>query len=241
MKITIIGTGYVGLVTGLCFASVGHNVVCLDNNKRKVKLLNSGKPTIYENNVCEYLEKNLKEKRIEFTSSYSKAIDHSEIIFIAVDTPPKKSGESDLTSLKLVCKSISQISQKNLIMVQKSTVPVGTYQIIKNLIEKNSKYKIKVKVVSNPEFLREGCAINDFIKPDRIIIGTDDYSLHKTFREIYAPFNRKTDKIQFMDIRSAELTKYASNAMLATKISFIMKLQIYLNQLMQTLILFERV
>ena len=99
MKITIIGTGYVGLVTGLCFASVGHNVVCLDNNKRKVKLLNSGKPTIYENNVCEYLEKNLKEKRIEFTSSYSKAIDHSEIIFIAVDTPPKKSGESDLTSL----------------------------------------------------------------------------------------------------------------------------------------------
>ena len=221
MKITIIGTGYVGLVTGLCFASVGHDIICLDNNKRKVKLLNSGKPTIYENNVSEYLEKNIKKKKIQFTSSYLKAIDHSDIIFIAVDTPPKKNGESDLSSLKDVCTSIAKISKKNLIIVQKSTVPVGTHKIIKNTIEKESRNSIKVKVVSNPEFLREGCAIDDFIKPDRIIIGTDDILLHEIFKEIYAPFNRKTDKIQFMDIRSAELTKYASNAMLATKISFI--------------------
>ena len=221
MNITIIGTGYVGLVTGLCFASVGHDVVCLDNDKKKVKLLNAGKPTIYENNVSEYLEKNLKRKRIQFTSSYIKAINHSNIVFIAVDTPPKKSGESDLTSLKKVCKSVSKVSQKDLIIIEKSTVPVGTHIIIKNIIEKESNYKIKVKIVSNPEFLREGCAINDFIKPDRIIIGTDDLSLHDIFKEIYAPFNRKMDKIQFMDIKSAELTKYASNAMLATKISFI--------------------
>ncbi len=221
MNITIIGTGYVGLVTGLCFASVGHDVVCLDNDKKKVKLLNAGKPTIYENNVSEYLEKNLKRKRIQFTSSYIKAINHSNIVFIAVDTPPKESGESDLTSLKKVCKSVSKVSQKDLIIIEKSTVPVGTHIIIKNIIEKESNYKIKVKIVSNPEFLREGCAINDFIKPDRIIIGTDDLSLHDIFKEIYAPFNRKMDKIQFMDIKSAELTKYASNAMLATKISFI--------------------
>ena len=221
MNITIIGTGYVGLVTGLCFASVGHDVVCLDNDKKKVKLLNAGKPTIYENNVSEYLEKNLKRKRIQFTSSYIKAINHSNIVFIAVDTPPKKSGESDLTSLKKVCKSVSKVSQKDLIIIEKSTVPVGTHIIIKNIIEKESNYKIKVKIVSNPEFLREGCAINDFIKPDRIVIGTDDLSLHDIFKEIYAPFNRKMDKIQFMDIKSAELTKYASNAMLATKISFI--------------------
>ena len=221
MNITIIGTGYVGLVTGLCFASVGHDVVCLDNDKKKVKLLNAGKPTIYENNVSEYLEKNLKRKRIQFTSSYIKAINHSNIVFIAVDTPPKKSGESDLTSLKKVCKSVSKVSQKDLIIIEKSTVPVATHIIIKNIIEKESNYKIKVKIVSNPEFLREGCAINDFIKPDRIVIGTDDLSLHDIFKEIYAPFNRKMDKIQFMDIKSAELTKYASNAMLATKISFI--------------------
>ena len=135
MKITIIGTGYVGLVTGLCFASVGHDVICLDNNKRKVKLLNSGKPTIYENNVSEYLEKNTKKKKIQFTSSYLKAIDHSDIIFIAVDTPPKKNGESDLSSLKDVCTSIARIAKKNLIIVQKSTVPVGTHKIIKNTIE----------------------------------------------------------------------------------------------------------
>ena len=221
MNITIIGTGYVGLVTGLCFASVGHDVVCLDNDKKKVKLLNAGKPTIYENNVSEYLKKNLNRKQIQFTDSYTKAINHTNIIFIAVDTPPKKSGESDLTSLKKVCKSVSKVSQKDLIIIEKSTVPVGTHIIIKNIIEKESNYKIKVKIVSNPEFLREGCAINDFIKPDRIVIGTDDLSLHDIFKEIYAPFNRKMDKIQFMDIKSAELTKYASNAMLATKISFI--------------------
>tara|TARA_B100001123_G_scaffold92626_1_gene106535 strand:+ start:1015 stop:2337 length:1323 start_codon:yes stop_codon:yes gene_type:complete len=227
MKITIIGTGYVGLVTGACFADAGHTVTCLDNNKLKIENLKQGIMPIYEKKLKNLIESNYREKRLFFTTSYKDALKSSKIVFIAVDTPPKKNGQANLSSIKNVCIELSKYIKTGLIIVEKSTVPVGTSDYIKKTIKSNlakSKRNLKFHVVSNPEFLKEGTAIDDFIKPDRIIIGLEDLSLKEIFENLYRPFNRRYEKIHFMDIKSAELTKYAANAMLATKISFINEL-----------------
>jgi UDPglucose 6-dehydrogenase len=224
MNITIIGCGYVGLVSGTCLSDIGHNVVCLDINKNKINNLNKGIMPIYEDGLEKMIAFNSKKKRLSFTSSYRKAISHSDIIFLCVDTPSNKNGTADLTSIKNTCISISKYMTSNKIIIEKSSVPVGTSDLIRKIISKNllnNNKELNFDVVSNPEFLKEGSAIIDFMKPDRIIIGMDNVNLKPIFDEIYLPFNRKFDKIQYMDIKSAELTKYAANAMLATKISFI--------------------
>ena len=227
MKITIIGSGYVGLVTGACFAEVGHDVVCLDNNLGKIKKLRNGNIPIYEPKLESMIISNIKKKRLFFTSSYKNAVAHADIIFIAVDTPSKKNGDADLSAVKNVSISIAENMSSHKIIVQKSTSPIGTYNFIRknitNSLKKNNK-KITFDLASNPEFLKEGSAINDFMKPDRIIIGIENNNLIKIFDQIYKAFNRKSYKIQYMDIKSSELTKYAANAMLATKISFINEL-----------------
>lgn len=224
MNITIIGCGYVGLVSGTCLSDIGHNVVCLDINKNKITGLKKNIMPIYEDGLEKMVRSNTKKKRLSFTSSYKQAISHSDVIFLCVDTPSKKNGMADLTSIKNTCVSISEHMSSDKIIVEKSSVPVGTSDLISKIISTNLKKHNKMlnfDIVSNPEFLKEGSAIIDFMKPDRIIIGMDNIELKSIFDEIYLPFNRKFDKIQYMDIKSAELTKYAANAMLATKISFI--------------------
>jgi len=227
MKITIIGSGYVGLVTGACFAEVGHDVVCLDNDLKKIKKLKNGNIPIYEPKLESMIMSNVKKKNLHFTTSYKNAVAHADVIFIAVDTPSKNNGDADLSAVKNVSISIAENMDSYKIIVQKSTSPVGTYDFIrkniKNSLKKNNK-KITFDLASNPEFLKEGSAINDFMRPDRIIIGIENNNLIKIFDQIYKAFNRKSYKIQYMDIKSAELTKYAANAMLATKISFINEL-----------------
>ena len=227
MKIVIVGTGYVGLVTGACFSDIGHEVLCLDNNKNKITNLKKGIMPIYEPGLESIVKFNLKEKRLNFSTSWKEAFNFSNIIFIAVDTPQKSNGSADLSSIKKVCKEISKHILPDSILIQKSTVPVGTSDLVKNLIIKNlpnTKKNINFSIVSNPEFLKEGSAVNDFMKPDRIIIGLENDVLIDTFKSLYLPLDRKFNKIQFMNIKSAELTKYAANAMLATKISFINEL-----------------
>ena len=224
MNITIIGCGYVGLVSGTCLSDIGHNVICLDINKNKINNLNKGIMPIYEDGLEKMIAFNTQKKRLSFTSSYKKAISHSDIIFLCVDTPSNKDGTADLTSIKNTCVSISKYMTSNKIIIEKSSVPVGTSDLIRKIISQNlinNNKELNFDIVSNPEFLKEGSAIIDFMKPDRIIIGMDNINLRPIFDEIYLPFNRKFDKIQYMDIKSAELTKYAANAMLATKISFI--------------------
>ena len=227
MKITIVGAGYVGLVTGACFANAGHTVICLDTNQLKIDNLKKGILPIYEKKLQNLIQSNYAEKRLFFSTSYEQALKSTKIVFIAVDTPTKKNGQTNLTSIKNVCIEVAKYLKPGMIIVEKSTVPVGTSDLIKDTIKKNlikTKKNIKFHVVSNPEFLKEGTAVDDFLKPDRIIIGIDDASIKKTFINLYRPFNRRYEKIHFMDIRSAELTKYAANAMLATKISFINEL-----------------
>ena len=227
MKITIVGSGYVGLVTGACFAEIGHTVLCLDSDKKKINNLKKGIMPIHENDLDRIVNFNVKEKRLRFSTSSKEAVNFSNIIFIAVDTPQKKNGEADLTSIKNVCKEISKHLKPESIIVEKSTVPVGTSDYIKKIIKDNlpkSRKNMHFSIVSNPEFLKEGTAVSDFMKPDRIIIGLEDESLKDIFKTLYLPLDRKFNKIQFMDIKSSELTKYASNAMLATKISFINEL-----------------
>ncbi len=224
MNITIIGCGYVGLVSGTCLSDIGHNVMCLDINKNKINSLNNGIMPIYEDGLDRMIALNTQKQRLSFTSSYKQAISHSDIIFLCVDTPSNKNGTADLTSIKNTCVSISKHMTSDKIIIEKSSVPVGTSDLIKKIISQNlinNNKELNFDVVSNPEFLKEGSAITDFMKPDRIIIGIDNDNLKSIFDEIYLPFNRKFDKIQYMDIKSAELTKYAANAMLATKISFI--------------------
>jgi len=227
MNITVIGSGYVGLVTGACFADVGHRVYCLDNNRSKINNLKKGILPIYEKKLKNLIVNNCKEKRLFFTTSYPQALKESKIIFIAVDTPSTKNGKADLSSIKNVCTELAKNLREGTIIIEKSTVPVGTSDIIKKSIRKHLPKKqknIHFHVASNPEFLKEGSAVDDFTKPDRIIIGLDDDRLKETFNSLYRPFNRRYEKIHFMDVKSAELTKYASNAMLATKISFINEL-----------------
>ena len=221
MKLCMIGTGYVGLVSGVCFSDVGNKVYCVDKDKKKIDLLNNGKIPIYEPGLEEILKKNYKQKRLIFTSDLKKAVDNSDIIFICVGTPTKKNSNSaELKYVFNVARELKKIIKSYKIIITKSTVPVTTGDKIENILSNLKKRKL-VDVVSNPEFLREGDAIRDFIYPDRVVIGTDSNKANKVLKSLYLPIIKKTSRYFKTSRRGAELIKYASNAFLATKISFI--------------------
>lgn len=227
MKITVFGSGYVGLVTGACLAEVGNEVICVDVDHSKIERLKSGEVPIYEPGLNAILQRNRIAKRLFFTADIDKAVKHGIFQFIAVGTPPDAHGSADLRHVLTVAEDIGSRMHDYRVIVNKSTVPVGTadkvrHTIQKKLIERG--LRVEFDVVSNPEFLKEGAAIEDFMKPDRIIVGTDNPRTTELLRILYAPFNRSHDRFVCMDIRSAELTKYAANAMLATKISFMNEL-----------------
>lgn len=223
MNITIIGTGYVGLVTGACFAEMGHSVMCLDIDIAKIEMLKKGEIPIYEPGLEELVKRNSLSHRLHFTTVYENAIRFGKVCFIAVPTPSREDGSCDTSYVESVAKHIGETMEIPLVVVNKSTVPVGTAALVRNIITgeltKRNK-EISFEVVSNPEFLKEGAAVQDCLKPDRIIIGADTPQAGETLREIYAPFTVSHDKILIMDPLSAEMTKYAANAMLATRISF---------------------
>jgi UDPglucose 6-dehydrogenase len=223
MNITIIGSGYVGLVSGTCFAEVGNKVTCVDIDPIKIEKLNKGIIPIFESGLELMVVQNIKNKNLIFTTKLSEALKNSDIAFIAVGTPMGDDGSADLQYVLAVAKSIGQLMQKRLIVVDKSTVPVGTADKVKAVIQKELDLRssdLQFDVVSNPEFLKEGAAIVDFMKPDRVVIGADSKYAFNKMKELYSPFFRSRDRFITMDIRSAEMTKYAANAMLATKISF---------------------
>jgi UDPglucose 6-dehydrogenase len=218
MKITVVGTGYVGLVTGTCFAETGNDVVCVDIDESKVSKLSNGEITIYEPGLEKLFIRNLKEERLHFTTDLKKGIQDARIIFLALPTPPGEDGSADLKYILGVAEDLGKILGDYVVVVDKSTVPVGTAEKVHAAIAKN--YSGAFDVVSNPEFLREGVAVDDFMKPDRVVIGTGSERAKKVMNELYAPFVRSGNPVIFMDERSAELTKYAANSFLATKISF---------------------
>ncbi|MEO6869288.1 MAG: UDP-glucose/GDP-mannose dehydrogenase family protein [Ginsengibacter sp.] len=228
MKIAVIGTGYVGLVTGTCFAESGNNVCCVDIDEKKIKKLNSGKVTIYEPGLEKIFIRNEKEGRLKFTTSLEEGIKDARIVFLALPTPPDGDGRADLKYVLQVASQIGELLQSGdyKIIIDKSTVPVGTAEKVRdNILQKLNERKIAnpeelFDVVSNPEFLREGVAVEDFMKPNRVVIGTNSEKAQKLLGELYAPFVRQGNPVIYMDERSAELTKYAANAFLATKISF---------------------
>jgi UDPglucose 6-dehydrogenase len=223
MNITVIGSGYVGLVSGTCFAEMGNKVTCVDIDPVKIEKLNQGIIPIFEPGLENMVLKNVKNENLFFTTELDKALQNSVIIFIAVGTPMGDDGSADLQYVLSVAKSIGQLMQKRSIVVDKSTVPVGTADKVKAVIQKelfSRNSDLQFDVVSNPEFLKEGAAIDDFMKPDRVVIGADSEFALKKMKELYSPFFRSHDRFISMDIRSAEMTKYAANAMLATKISF---------------------
>lgn len=227
MRLTIFGSGYVGLVTGACMAEMGNHVVCYDIDKAKISRLNNGDVPIYEPGLEAYIERNREAGRLEFTTDVEKAVAHGLFQFIAVGTPPDEDGSADLKHVLAVARAIGEQMDEYRIVVDKSTVPVGTAdkvtaEIRAALEERGVAHEFDV--VSNPEFLKEGAAISDFMKPDRIIVGTDNPRTTELLRTLYEPFNRNHDRLISMDVRSAELTKYAANAMLATKISFMNEL-----------------
>ncbi len=227
MKVTVFGSGYVGLVTGVCLAEVGNDVVCIDVDRNKIDNLNKGILPIYEPGLEDMAEANRQAGRVRFTTDIETAVNHGVFQFIAVGTPPDEDGSADLQYVLAVAKSIAEHMQEYRIVVDKSTVPVGTADKVREVILQTQKERgvdIDFDVVSNPEFLKEGAAINDFMKPDRIIVGTDNPRTAELLKALYAPFNRSHDRVITMDVRSAELTKYAANAMLATKISFMNEL-----------------
>jgi UDPglucose 6-dehydrogenase len=223
MNITVIGSGYVGLVTGVCFSEMGNLVTCVDIDENKIDKLNQGIVPIYEPGLSELILKNKEENRLFFTSDLKSALAESEVVFIAVGTPMGEDGSADLKYVLQVAKDIGGLIDKRIVVVDKSTVPVGTAERVRNTIQAeldSRNIQIKFDVVSNPEFLKEGAAINDFMKPDRVVIGADNEYAFKVMTELYRPFFKTRDRFVTMDIRSAEMTKYAANAMLATKISF---------------------
>ena len=224
MKISMIGTGYVGLVTGTCFSEMGNDVPCADINQEKTEALKQGIIPIYEPGLEELVKRNYKEERLSFTSDVKSAVEKSLIIFIAVDTPSREDGSPNLERIEKVASDIGQYINSYKVIVNKSTVPVGTadlvQKIIKTEIEKRD-INVEFDIVSNPEFLKEGSAVDDFMKPDRVVIGTDNVRTAEIMKELYAPFVRNDHPIIIMDIKSAEMTKYAANAFMATKISFI--------------------
>lgn len=223
MKITVIGTGYVGLVTGTCFAETGIDVTCVDIDKNKIKMLLDGQVPIYEPGLDSLLERNLEKGRITFTTSLAKGIQGSDAIFIAVGTPPDEDGSADLKYVLGVAEEIGQHMEDYKVVITKSTVPVGTSFKVKAAVQKSldkRKVDIPFDVASNPEFLKEGSAIDDFLKPDRIVVGVENTRAQKTLKRLYKPFLMNGHPLLFMDIFSSEMTKYAANSMLATKISF---------------------
>lgn len=223
MKITIFGTGYVGLVTGACLADVGHHVLCMDVDQGKIDKLKSGHIPIYEPGLESIVRHTVEAGRLSFTTDTEEAVAHGSLQFIAVGTPPDEDGSADLQYVTAVARSIGHYMDEYKVVVDKSTVPVGTGDRVKAAVRSELDKRgleLEFDVVSNPEFLKEGAAITDFMKPDRIIVGTDSERAKELLQEVYYPFNRSHDRMIFMDIRSAELTKYAANSMLATKISF---------------------
>jgi len=227
MQVTIYGSGYVGLVTGACLAQVGNQVLCVDIDPDKITALQAGQVPIFEPGLVEMIQENTRAGRIDFTLDTAAGVDHGLFQFIAVGTPPDEDGSADLSHVIAVSRSISEHMNDYRIIVNKSTVPVGTADRVRQAISENLASRgvdVPFDVVSNPEFLKEGAAIEDFMKPDRVVVGTDDPRTAELMRALYAPFNRSHDRVLTMDVRSAELTKYAANAMLATKISFMNEL-----------------
>ena len=218
MKIAVVGTGYVGLVTGTCFAETGNQVTCIDIDKAKVDKLSNGQITIYEPGLEKLFLRNQKEGRLSFTTNLAEGIKDAVIIFLALPTPPGEDGSADLKYVLGVARDLGKILTSYTVLVDKSTVPVGTAEKVHAAVAEN--YKGAFDVVSNPEFLREGVAVEDFMKPDRVVIGTQSERARNAMKELYAPFVRSGNPLIFMDERSAELTKYAANSFLATKISF---------------------
>ena len=223
MRVAIFGTGYVGLVTGTCLAEVGHDIVCVDVDAAKIDGLNQGRLPIYEPGLEALVRANHAEGRLRFTTDAAAAIAHGDVVFIAVGTPPDEDGSADLQYVLAVARTVGEHMAQPLVVVDKSTVPVGTADKVRTAIATTLAGRgadIAFDVVSNPEFLKEGAAVEDFMRPDRIVVGADSDRAVQLLRRLYAPFNRNHDRFVVMDVRSAELTKYAANAMLATKISF---------------------
>ena len=218
MRIAVVGTGYVGLVAGACFAESGNDVVCVDNNQTKVRLLRRGKIPIYEPGLEELVHRNRAEKRLTFTTTLAKAVRDSSVIFIAVGTPQGEDGSADLKYVLEVARQIARAMNGYKVIVDKSTVPVGTSERVREVVRRETTHPFSV--VSNPEFLKQGAAIDDFLKPDRVVIGAEDPRAQELMLELYEPFTRTGAPIMMMDCASAELAKYAANAMLATRISF---------------------
>ena len=218
MKIAVVGTGYVGLVSGTCFAETGNEVICVDINEDKVQKLKNGEVPIYEPQLETLFERNVRQERLTFTTSLEEAVDASDIIFLALPTPPGEDGSADLSYILGVAEQLGSLMKEYKVIVDKSTVPVGTAAKVTAAIKQNS--TVEFDVVSNPEFLREGFAVEDFLKPDRVVIGTSSQRAQKVMEDLYKPFVRQGNPIFFMDEKSAELTKYAANSFLATKISF---------------------
>lgn len=218
MELAVIGTGYVGLVAGTCFSEMGHHVVCIDANEEKIRILESGGVPIYEPRLKEIIEHNVEKKRLRFSTNLADNVANAEVIFIAVGTPQGDDGAADMTAVKAVAREIGKAITGPTIVATKSTVPVGTAVMIKGIIAEET--DVPVDVVSNPEFMKEGAAVDDFMKPDRIVIGSDSDVAREVMTDLYAPFNRTSNRMLFMDTASAELTKYVSNAMLATRITF---------------------
>ena len=218
MNIAVVGTGYVGLVTGTCLAETGNHVVCVDIDEEKVHKMKNGVIPIYEPHLDNLFERNIKQKRLEFTTNLEDAVKHANVIFLALPTPPGADGSADLQYILKVADDLGKILSEYSIIIDKSTVPVGTADKVHAAIAAN--YKGDFDVVSNPEFLREGFAVDDFMKPDRVVIGTDSSRAQEILEELFKPFVRQGNPIIFMDEKSAEMTKYAANAFLATKISF---------------------
>lgn len=229
MKIAVIGTGYVGLVTGTCFAETGNSVICVDIDEEKVNKLSKGEMTIYEPGLEKLLRRNLREGRLQFTTDLADSVNDSLLILLALPTPPGADGSADLSAILKVANDLGKIIKEYKVIIDKSTVPVGTAEKVRKAIVANCKSDFDV--VSNPEFLREGLAVEDFMKPDRVIIGTSSERAKKILTDLYAPFVRQGNPLVFMDERSAELTKYAANSFLATKISFMNEIAILCERL----------
>src|ERR1700726_2929189 len=218
MKIAIIGSGYVGLVTGACFAQVGHEVICVDNDERKVKALRNGKVPIYEPGLEQLVQRYVSAHRLHFSGSIEEGVDNSEVVFIAVPTPPQTDGSVDLTYIERVAREIASVLQDYRVIVDKSTVPVKTGEKVADTIRRYNKVGVEFDVVSNPEFLREGCAVDDLMHPDRIVVGSNSDRALALMKKVYEPFMAP---IMVTDVNSAELIKHAANSFLALKISYI--------------------
>ncbi|MGH2530756.1 MAG: UDP-glucose dehydrogenase family protein [Thermomicrobiales bacterium] len=227
MRITIFGTGYVGLVTGACFADVGNEVLCVDIDEERIARLNRGEVPIFEPGLAEMVARNRRARRINFTTDARQAVEHGQFLIIGVGTPPNGDGSSNLDAVWTVARTIGQYLREPKVVVTKSTVPMGTTEQVRATIETalaDRGVTIPFEIVNNPEFLKEGAALDDFMKPDRIVVGADSSAAIEQMRELYAPFNRSHERLLVMDVRSSEFTKYAANAMLATKVSFMNEL-----------------